>query len=75
MEATPVATWTPCVTRKSPAGRDGQVNHVTGCCIECDTRPVRKQMENETPSAIPSIAATRSLWSGLAKAPSRTGPR
>ena len=69
--AIPVATWTPCVTRYRPAGRDGHSNHDGGCWMRWDSKPVRKQTEKHTPSAMPSTAATRSPWRASASRSSR----
>ena len=55
-------------------GRAGQVNQPGGCWIRWETTPVAKQVVKATPRATPRMAATRSSWRGLGKAPYRNGP-
>ena len=60
IDAVPVVTCRPCVTRYSPAGRAGELNQPGGSCARWDHTPVAKHTENVTPRARPSHAAVRS---------------
>jgi hypothetical protein len=64
IDAMPVATCTPCVTRYKPTGRVGIGNQLWGCCCRWENRPVKKQVENRMPNATPRTAARRSSLSG-----------
>src|SRR6266700_1764062 len=67
IDASPVATCTPWVTRYRPAGRDGHWNQLGGSWIRCESTPVTKHTVNVTPSATPRMAALRSSCSLLVK--------
>ncbi len=62
----PVATCRPWVRRYVPAGRGHHWNQLGGCWMACDSRPVAKHTVNDTPRAMPRMAATRSLCAGSA---------